>query len=91
MYSAALSIQALGRPFAKVPHFLWVVLVFVMYTIASVAGWEHPSAILSNFLSMLSSWTAFFIIIIAEDHFLFHREGGRFGGYNLADWDDPSK
>ena len=90
-YSAALSIQALGRPFAMIPRFLWVLLVFIAYTIAGVAGREHFSAILSNFLSILSYWTAFFIVIVAEEHFFFRREGGRLGGYNLADWDNPSK
>ncbi|KAN0073667.1 Permease for cytosine/purines, uracil, thiamine, allantoin domain containing protein [Tylopilus felleus] len=90
-YSAALSIQALGRPFAMVPRFLWVLLVFLVYTIAGVAGREHFSAILSNFLSILSYWTAFFIVIVAEEHFLFRRKGGQLGGYNLADWDNPSK
>ncbi|KAH0825946.1 cytosine-purine permease [Lanmaoa asiatica] len=90
-YSAALSIQALGRPFAMVPRFLWVLLVSVIYTVAGVAGREHFSAILSNFLSILSYWIAFFIVIVAEEHFLFRRKGGRLGGYNLADWDNPSK
>ena len=90
-YSAALSIQALGRPFAMVPRFLWVFLVFVVYTVAAVAEREHFSTLLTNFLSILSYWIAFFIVIVAEEHFLFRRKGSRLGGYNLADWDNPSK
>ena len=90
-YSAALSIQALGRPFAMVPRFLWVFLVSVVYTVAGIVGREHFSILLTNFLSILSYWTAFFIVIVAEEHFLFRRKGGRLGGYNLADWDNPSK
>ncbi|KAG9309078.1 cytosine-purine permease [Chiua virens] len=78
-YSAALAIQALGRPFAMVPRFLWVLVVFIVYTVAGVVGREHFSAILSNFLSILSYWTAFFIVIVAEEHFLFRREGGTIG------------
>ena len=74
-----------------VPRFLWVFLVFVVYTVAGVAGREHFSTLLANFLSILSYWTAFFIVIVAEEHFLFRRKGGRLGGYNLAEWDDPSK
>lgn len=74
-----------------VPRFLWVFLVFVAYTVAGVAGREHFSAILSNFLAILSYWTAFFIVIVTEEHFLFRQKGGRLGGYNLADWDNPSK
>jgi len=90
-YSTGLSIQALGRPFAMIPRFFWVFLSFVIYTIAGVAGREHFSAILSNFLAILSYWTAFFVVIVAEEHFLFRRKGGVLGGYNLADWDNPSK
>lgn len=90
-YSAALSIQALGRPFAIVPRFLWVFVVFVVYTVAGVAGREHFSEILTDFLSVLSYWTTFFIVIVAEEHFIFRRKRGALGGYNLDDWDNPSK
>ncbi|KZT08643.1 uncharacterized protein LAESUDRAFT_735810 [Laetiporus sulphureus 93-53] len=90
-YSAGISVQALGRPFAAVPRFIWVFLAFVTYTVAGVAGREHFSAILSNFLSILSYWTAFFIVIVAEEHFIFRRKNGPLGGYNLDDYDTPSK
>ncbi|KDR83261.1 hypothetical protein GALMADRAFT_89116 [Galerina marginata CBS 339.88] len=90
-YSAGLSIQALGRPFAKVPRFFWTFIGFVVYTVAGVAGREHFSAILSNFLSILGYWTAWFIVIVMEEHFLFRRKGGRLGGYNLDDWDSPTR
>ncbi|KIK79423.1 hypothetical protein PAXRUDRAFT_834106 [Paxillus rubicundulus Ve08.2h10] len=90
-YSTGLSIQALGRPFAMIPRFFWVFIAFLIYTVAGVAGREHFSAILSNFLSILSYWTAFFIVIVAEEHFLFRRPGGVLGGYNLGDWDRPSR
>ncbi|KAF8171960.1 permease for cytosine/purines, uracil, thiamine, allantoin-domain-containing protein [Mycena galopus ATCC 62051] len=90
-YSAALSIQSLGRPFAKVPRFFWTLVIFIAYTVAGVAGREHFATILSNFLSILSYWTAFFIVIVAEEHFIFRRPSGRLGGYNLEDWDTPSR
>ena len=57
--------QALGRPFALVPRFVWTMLAFVAYTVAGVAGREHFSDILSNFLSILSYWTAFFAVVVA--------------------------
>ncbi|KAJ7581387.1 cytosine-purine permease [Mycena floridula] len=90
-YSAGLSIQALGRPFALVPRFIWTFLVFVIYTVAGIAGREHFAEILSNFLSILSYWTAFFIVISAEEHFIFRRPGGALGGYNLEDYDSPKR
>lgn len=90
-YSAGLSIQALGRPFAIVPRFFWTFVSFVAYTVAGVAGREHFSAILSNFLSILGYWTAWFIVIVMEEHFIFRRKDGRLGGYNLDDYDTPSR
>ncbi|KZT39929.1 hypothetical protein SISSUDRAFT_1044887 [Sistotremastrum suecicum HHB10207 ss-3] len=90
-YSAGLSMQALGRPFAMVPRVFWTVLAFVIYTVAGVAGREHFSTILSNFLAVLSYWTAFFIVVTLEEHVLFRRKSGPLGGYNLDDYDTPSK
>ncbi|KDQ63006.1 hypothetical protein JAAARDRAFT_119103 [Jaapia argillacea MUCL 33604] len=90
-YSTALSLQALGRPFAIIPRFFWTILAFAAYTVAGVAGREHFSEILSNFLSILSYWTAFFIVIVAEEHLIFRRAGGVLGGYQLDDWDIPSR
>ena len=90
-YSTALSIQALGRPFAMIPRFFWTLFCFVIYTIAGVAGHENLFSNLSSFLSILSYWTGFFIIIVTEEHFIFWRKGGKLGGYNLDDWDSPSK
>ncbi|KAH9944003.1 cytosine-purine permease [Epithele typhae] len=90
-YSAALAMQSLGRPFALIPRFVWTFLAFVIYTVAGVAGREHFSEILSNFLSILSYWTAFFVVVVAEEHFIFRRPGGPLGGYNLDDWDTPGR
>ncbi|OAX38896.1 permease for cytosine/purines uracil thiamine allantoin [Rhizopogon vinicolor AM-OR11-026] len=90
-YSAGLSMQALGRPFAIIPRFFWVFVAFIAYTVAGVVGREHFSVILSNFLSILGDWTAFFIVIVAEEHFIFRRKNGSLGGYNLDDYDTPSK
>ncbi|KAJ4482010.1 permease for cytosine/purines uracil thiamine allantoin [Lentinula aciculospora] len=90
-YSTGISIQALGRPFAVVPRMFWTLVGFAAYTIAGIVGREHFSDILSNFLSILSYWTAFFMVITLEEHFIFRRKGGPLGGYNLDDWDSPSK
>jgi purine-cytosine permease-like protein len=56
-----------------------------------LVGREHFADILSNFLSILSYWTAFFVLITLEEHFLFRGKNGTLGGYNLDDWDSPSK
>lgn len=45
----------------------------------------------SNFLSILSYWTAFFIVVVAEEHFIFRRKGGILSGYDLEAYDDISR
>ena len=74
-----------------VPRALWTILCFAIYTIAGVAGREHFSTILTNFLSILSYWTAFFVVVVAEEHFLFRRRSGLLGGYSLDDYDSPKR
>ncbi|KAG1804383.1 permease for cytosine/purines, uracil, thiamine, allantoin-domain-containing protein [Suillus variegatus] len=81
-YSTGLSIQALGRPFAIIPRFFWVFIAFAANT-------STPSFLISSVF--LSYWTAFFIVIVAEEHFIFRRKNGPLGGYNLDDYDTPSK
>jgi purine-cytosine permease-like protein len=90
-YSAALSIQALHTSFARVPRAVWTFVVFVIYVIAGVAGREHFSEILSNFLSILGYWIAFFVAILLEEHFIFRRPGGTLGGYDLTAYNDASR
>lgn len=90
-YSAALSVQAFHRWLAYVPRAVWTVVVTVAYTIAAVAGREHFATILSNLLSILSYWCAFFFVILFLEHFLFRRPGGMLGGYDLDAYNDPKK
>ncbi|KAI5481367.1 permease for cytosine/purines uracil thiamine allantoin [Pseudohyphozyma bogoriensis] len=90
-YSAALSIQALWQPLQKIPRFAWTVVVAIIYMVAGIAGREHFSAILSNLLSILSYWTAFFVVILAEEHFIFRRPGGKLGGYDLEGYNDTKR
>jgi purine-cytosine permease-like protein len=59
--------------------------------VAGIAGRDSFSAILSNLLGILGYWTAFFIVIVAIEHFIFRREDGRLGGYNLDDYDNADK
>lgn len=87
-YSAALSFQALAKPAQYIPRAVWTLVVVVGYTIAGVVGREHFSDVLSNLLAILSYWVAFFVVIVAEEHFIFRR--GKIG-YDLDIYDDPKK
>jgi len=90
-YSAGLSMQSLIPPFRKVPRAFFTVLAFIIYTIAGVVGREHFSAVLTNFLSILGYWVAFWIVIVFEEHIFFRRKGGMLGGYDYRVYDTPSE
>ncbi|KAI8620269.1 permease for cytosine/purines, uracil, thiamine, allantoin-domain-containing protein, partial [Chytriomyces sp. MP71] len=81
-YSAALSVQAMGRVMQKIPRAIWCIIVVVIYTIAGVVGQTSFSSILTNLLSLLSYWTSLFATVLIEEHFLFRKDGYNSAAYN---------
>ena len=86
-YSSGLSLQLLGHWFHAVPRFVWSFLVALIVAVLAIAGREHLSAIVSNFVSLLGYWTVAFTFILAMENFIFRRRAG----YNLTSWDQPEK
>jgi purine-cytosine permease-like protein len=85
-YSSGLSLQLLGHYFHAVPRFIWSFLNALVIAILAIAGQDHLSTIVSNFVSLLGYWTiSFTIILLIEDQYFRRREG-----YNLLVWDQPS-
>lgn len=88
-YSSGLSLQLLGHWFHAIPRFIWSFLVALVVAILAIAGKDHLSAIVSDFVSLLGYWTiSFTFILLIEDQFFRKRSGE---GYNLEAWDQPSK
>lgn len=86
-YSSGLSLQLLGHYFHAVPRFIWSFLNALVIAILAIAGREHLSLIVSNFVSLLGYWTiSFTIILLIEDQWFRRHEG-----YNLLVWDIPGK
>lgn len=84
-YSSGLSLQLLGHYFHAVPRFIWSFLNGLVITVLAIAGREHLSLIVSNFVSLLGYWTISFTFILLIEDKIFRRHGG----YNLAAWDNP--
>jgi purine-cytosine permease-like protein len=85
-YSSGLSLQLLGNYFHAIPRFIWSFLVALVVAVLAIAGSEHLSIIVSNFVSMLGYWTvSFTVILLIED--LWFRHGV---DYDLKAWDQPS-
>jgi purine-cytosine permease-like protein len=86
-YSSGLSMQLLGHYFHAVPRLVWSLLVALVVAILAIAGKNHLSIIVSNFVSLLGYWTiSFTFILLLEDKGFRRHEG-----YNLSAWDQPSK
>ena len=86
-YSSGLSLQLLGHYFHAVPRFIWSFLNALVIAVLAIAGKNHLSIIVSNFVSLLGYWTvSFTIILLIEDRWFRRHEG-----YNLMVWDVPSK
>jgi NCS1 nucleoside transporter family len=86
-YSSGLSMQLLGHYFHAIPRFLWSLVNAVVIAVLAIAGRQHLSTIVSNFVSLLGYWTvSFTVILLIEDQFFRRREG-----YNLSVWDVPQK
>ena len=86
-YSSGLSMQLLGHYFHAVPRFLWSLIFVIVVAVLAIAGQQHLSTIVSNFVSLLGYWTISFTIILAIEDKIFRRHTG----YNLTVWDEPSK
>lgn len=86
-YSSGLSMQLLGHFFHAVPRFIWSLLFIIVVAILAIAGQQHLSTVVSNFVSLLGYWTVSFTIILAIEDRWFRRRTG----YNLLAWDQPNK
>ena len=86
-YSSGLSLQLLGHWFHAMPRFIWSLLVAIVVAVLAIAGQQHLSSVVSNFVSLLGYWTVSFTLILLIEDKWFRRQKG----YNLLVWDQPSK
>ncbi|RAK95312.1 purine-cytosine permease family protein [Aspergillus ibericus CBS 121593] len=88
IYSSALCLQLLGRPFRAVPRMAWCGLVSLVVLALAWGGRHQLEDILNDFLALLGYWTLAFGLILAIEHFWFRP---RLGGYDLEAWQDPKR
>lgn len=73
-YSAAFGIQLAGRPLARIPRFIWVIVVSGIYLTAALIGRDHFSEILGNFLPMIGYWISIYFILLVEENLIFRNK-----------------
>ncbi|PCG95523.1 hypothetical protein PENOC_077180 [Penicillium occitanis (nom. inval.)] len=88
LYSSALSLQQLARPFAKIPRLIWTFFCFAIVLVLALSGREQLNAYLQNFLGILGYWCTSYFAIVLMEHFLFR--GGDFSNYDLEAWNDSN-
>jgi purine-cytosine permease-like protein len=86
-YSSGLSMQLLGHYFHAVPRLFWSLIFVIVVAVLAIAGQQHLSTIVSNFVSLLGYWTVSFTLILMIEDKWFRRTLG----YDLTAWDNPSK
>ncbi|UZJ55760.1 hypothetical protein CBS101457_005080 [Exobasidium rhododendri] len=86
-YSSGLSLQLLGHYFHAIPRFIWTLVFAVVVAVIAIAGREHLSTIVSNFVSLLGYWTVSFTVILLLEDAIFRRRVG----YNVKAWDKPAE
>ncbi|EQB51575.1 NCS1 nucleoside transporter [Colletotrichum gloeosporioides Cg-14] len=88
IYSVSLSLQVLSRHTARVPRWIWVFAGTGVYIAISIPGYDRFEAWLENFMLIIAYWLAIYEGISITDHVVFRRG---LGGYDIEDYDDPSR
>lgn len=70
-YSSAFAFQLLGRFFAKIPRWIWVLVITAIYFCCSIAGRYHFSDFLGNFLPMIGYWISMYFFLLLEENVIF--------------------
>ncbi len=72
-YSAAFSLQLTAVWFAKIPRWLWAIIVTAVYLVCALVGRDHFSTILGNFLPMIGYWISMYFIMLLEENVVFRK------------------
>lgn len=73
-YSAAFGIQLAGNGFAKVPRWIWAILITAFYLVCALVGRNKFATILGNFLPMVGYWISMYFIILLEENTIFRTD-----------------
>ncbi|KAG5953269.1 hypothetical protein E4U53_006197 [Claviceps sorghi] len=83
-YAITLNFQALAPIFFRVPRYLFAVITTAVIIPVAIYAYRDFYTSLSNFMSLISYWSASFVGIVIADHVVIRR--CRFDSYNLSSW-----
>jgi purine-cytosine permease-like protein len=87
IYSLGLNVQAIGLGLLNVPRLIWSLLGGAIFLAAAVAGRDHLSSVMENFLNVIAYWLTPFLTIIFLEHIIWRRGFA----YDISAWQDPKK
>ena len=73
-YSAAFGVQLLALPLARVPRWMWAILLTAVYLVLSIVGRYHFALILGNFLPMVGYWITMYFVMLLEENTIFRTD-----------------
>src|SRR5438270_139044 len=76
-YSLGLSVQVFGKPFQRVPRYVWTLIGAVIYVAIALPNSANFATTLEGFLLIIAYWLGPWAIILVLEHFVF-----RHGRYN---------
>lgn len=71
-YSAALSLQVLGKYGKAMPRWMWCFLIMIILIVCSVAGRDILFAIFQNMLPLVGYYVVPWMTVVILEHVLFH-------------------
>ncbi|ROW07787.1 hypothetical protein VMCG_03537 [Cytospora schulzeri] len=91
IYSVALSLQVLARGTQRVPRFAWSSVATAVYVAVAIPGYTMFGSWLENFMLLIGYWLAIYEGVALTEHFVFRRRGRKGVGYDVRDYDTPSR
>lgn len=95
-YSAAFCAQLLSTHTEKLPRIFWNTMATIIFVVISIPGRDKLLTIFSNFLPLIGYWTIMWIVMTAEEEWLFRRRirtatHDPAKPYDWDAWSDPKK
>ncbi len=85
-YSLGLSVQVFGRPFQRVPRYVWTLIGAILYVAIALPAQANFAHTLTDYLLIIAYWLGPWAIILILEHFVF-----RHGRYDVDDWNNPRR
>ncbi|KAG5922795.1 hypothetical protein E4U42_005255 [Claviceps africana] len=84
VYAITLNFQALAPLFLRVPRYLFAVVITAVIIPVAIYAYRDFYTSLSNFMSLISYWSASFVGVVMADHVVVRR--CRFDSYDPSSW-----